>query len=905
MPLDTDADAGIENFLFLEGDPNAKILVITSPPEDPAYRLGKAMTNEEHKFFMSVAKSYGFDKGDFCFLPCAIPIPPECATESQQKKHILEDQEEFKEHLARTRPELIIALGKHAMQQLTGRAVQIGKARGQVHRHAGVAAPVLPMTSLQQCLWFPENMPVFVADFNMAAKLDDNDYDMTCLSVADEQNTNYFWTMDIAPLLAENPKWVAVDTEGTGLEWTDPNVRVLTVQLTIKQGESYVIPTHPDAVRAVYPDMPEEQIAPAIARVVAQIKGLLEDAEVKKIGANIKFDHHHLRESHGIRVKGWFADTQQLAFVVDENMFNKGLDEVVRRWAPEMAGYADHFNATVDKSKMLEHLRKDKDSFLRYSGGDTDGNFRAAKTLIRLAVNDRRNWQTYIRIQLPALIAFAERVEPTGMMVDRDRLGELQASLEIETEEVHTRVLSAITPKVRRDNLKAGLKLTRADLVRDALFTADGLGLTPIEFTKGTRNLPEEQREPSTSAKTHLVYFSQEPLVEGVMRWSKLEKMRTTYVGKKFDEEKQCPTGFWKHLITKNGAQWIHPSFFLHRTTTGRSASANPNAQNFPKRGDLAKAFRSIFIAPPGYKVIEADLSQAEIRVAATQAKEQRMIELYKLGVDIHLNTGCAVSGNDVMVMTPLKKCEDLLMDRRQEFGGVDDFLHKLTPAGRLTATVADFIGQLRYQAKAINFGFLYGMQAQGFKTYAKIEYGIEYTDAQAEEIRANFFREYPSLVEWHYAAEREVYQTGEVRSLHGAVRRLPSIYSTKRSIQREAVRQAINSPIQRFASDLGIMALWRLSRDAPQGLVMPIAFIHDALVSYAPEEHAEAVGSNVRWYMENNPLKEWFDVTLPLPIIADVSIGSRLNDMKEVSLPAIRPEWHSRQADLSGRWDQ
>ena len=887
--------------LFIEGRRDAPILVVCEPPDEDAFAARRCMTAAEKRFFLSIADGYGFDPQDFAFIPCAEPMPEDCVGDKDQSDHLAYDREAFMRKVRQCDPSLIISLGKHATRQLSGRAVQIGKARGQVHQYHGVQAPVLPLFGVRQCLWFPENINIFVTDFNMAATLDDNDYDIRAMRRATRENTNYQWTLDLSELIDSNPKWLAVDTETTGLRWTDPNVRVLTVQLTPKAGTSYVVPVDMRAAALVYPDMDKRALQRAVGRAKTQLRRLLTNGQIKKIGHNIKFDHHQIRETLGYKVQGWFADTQQLAFVVDDNMVEKSLDECTRRWCPEMAGYADEFNRTADKSDMLGELRKDKDKFLLYSAQDTDANFRVARTLVRMAQEDPENWRAYRYIQLPALLAFADKVEPQGLEVDLSRLAELEETVGAETEELHTRILSQLPASIRRAHLRKGLRLSRPDLKLDALFRPpyghpDGLGLAPLFYTKGTRHKPDAEKVP-TVGKDHLIYFGTEPLVESMLRWSKLDKMRGTYVGKEYDPEKQGPTGFWKHVVHREGSTRIFPSFFLHRTSTGRTASADPNAQNFPKRGDLAKSFRSIFVAPPGWKIIEADLSQAELRIAACQANEPTMIGLYNQGMDIHMNTAAAVSRNPVSLFIENKNCQDILADREADFNGAGEYLRRLSNYERSTVTVADFIGMQRFRAKAVNFGFLYGMQWRKFMIYAKTDYGIDYTEQEARETRELFFNNYPGLVDWHYGMERGVFENGNVRALHGALRRLPSIFSSRHSVQQECVRQAINSPIQRFASDLGVAALWRLCRDCPEW-IKPCAFIHDALLLYVREDRAMEAASNTRWYMESTPLEEWFGLDLQVPILADASIGSRLSEMDEVDVPSVQPEWHQQEYD-------
>lgn len=1403
--------------LYIDGDADAPILVIGEPPDEGAFVNGRALSRDERRFFDHVADSYGFRRDQFVFLPCAAPMPEDCVGDKDQSDHLALYRAEFLEKLHRCNPELIIPMGKHALRQLTGRAAQIGKARGQVQHVRGVDVPVLPMFGIRQCLWYPDNINIFVSDFNMVNLLELSDFDPACLSRATDENTDYQYTLDISEMLENRPPFVAVDTESTGLEWTNPDIRVLTVQLTTATGHARVIPVDERATRLIYPDLSDRQVTRVTRRVIAQLQALLEDRSVRKIGHNIKFDHHHIRESLGINIKGWFIDTQQLAFVVDDNMFEKSLDEVTRRWVPELAGYADcvvpdteiltydlkkkragdlqvgdklcaftaetdglkaqrrkmevsvvegvqrlqrptlkittksgrttvvstghlmlckkglsdngggwrwrradkltvgsvlkpfpwhdqatdrdagymagvfdgegwcctgksrigiaqrenacldrvrrdlkrrrfrytesqtsgrdvvnitidgheafralqiygphrltgdaswvgcglptnyfkhdpivsiedagvqevvglktstqtiiadgllshnSFNRTADKSNMLAELAASRETFLKYAGGDTDATYRSARALLPLAQEDETNWDAYLKIQLPALLAFADRVEPTGLYVDLDRLAELEVQVSRETVETERRVLSQIPRDLRRAHLRKGLRLSRRDLVSDALFTPAGLNIDPIKFTKGTAHKKGGDRVPSTSAKDHLIYFADEPLVEGIMRWSKLDKMRGTYVGKEFDPDKGGPTGFWKHVVRRDGVARIHPSFYLHRTKTGRSAcvhkdtlittrdrgevrivdlgpgdyvwthkgrwrpvvrgfvkpvqrmwdvhlsngvtvratedhrilttrgwetirnvcfkktsteprdntegnrslydhlsdrlgnrsiignfptnddiypekhfgpgnvlspkefaiqpstdgdeefyerqdapqsqrgmpgwvrllnsrgswpevlcaqdsirgdgawypgrkptgdggcaphrrgqdeqqpgqssignecgsrehspeipaqldriaitwvepvsesqvfdievsedhsylaggifhhnSASPNAQNFPKRGDLAKAFRSVFVAPPGYAIVECDLSQAELRIAACQANETTMIRLYNEGIDIHMNTAAAISGNPVSLFIANKSNQEYLADHIGEFKGAEEYLARLSHNERGTAKISDFIAMLRYRAKAVNFGFLYGMQWRKFKVYAKTDYGIDYTDEEAQNIRDMFFETYPGLVEWHNRTEDDVYADGKVYALHGAVRRLPSVFSSRPSIQHESVRQAINSPIQRFASDLGIMALWRLCRDAPDDL-MPVAFIHDALVCYVPEEKAHEYAAYIRYYMESNPLDEWFGLRLPVPILADASIGPRLSDMDEVHVDAVCPVWFNSDAD-------
>ncbi len=131
-----------------------------------------------------------------------------------------------------------------------------------------------------------------------------------------------------------------------------------------------------------------------------------------------------------------------------------------------------------------------------------------------------------------------------------------------------------------------------------------------------------------------------------MLRALRLRKLRSTYVGKPHDGKQKGPTGFWQYLFEGR----IHPSFMLHRAVTGRTTSADPNGQNIPKRGkagmkDIVKAYRKIFVPTPGYKFIEIDLSQAELRIAAWMSGDPVMLRIYREGGDIHAMTAAAVMG--------------------------------------------------------------------------------------------------------------------------------------------------------------------------------------------------------------------------------------------------------------------
>lgn len=826
---------------------SAPIVVVCDPPTLRAHRSGLPMDPDGLKLFARVAFGSGLTKEDFLFIGLCPPIPNEIKnSDSRRWKHVEPHIDEIWARINALDPKLVVSMGKEASRVVLGRSVAITKARGKAIHHNDRL--VLPCLAPSMILRVPDHEPTFVSDVQTIARLKEDNW---TISEQVDASVEYEWCEDIAHLLENRPTKLAVDCETTGLKWHDPSVEVLTVQLTVEAGKSLVIPVSP---RYWNWSGRERQRC----RLIQQLRTLLGDPRVKVIGHNLKFDIHMLRKMD-IEIANWSDDTQLKAFAVDENMMEKSLDECVRRWVPAMAGYADHFNETVNKADMINVPHE---VMLPYAGGDTDATFRLDEELDKLLARDTAQLKCYRLIQMPAMRTFADVVERSGMLVDQDRLREFGAEVSTWLEGAYPSLIRRVPPAVRRKHAEAGkeLKFSRPDFVRDALFTPDGFNLEPIVFTKTTRDLKDvTQRVASTSAKDHLPWFADPATPPGQFCLDLIDFQKTNTLSNNFIGSHNEGNGLWQYIAP--GGR-IYPSYMLHRTATGRTASADPNGQNFPKRGRWAKAYQSIFTATPGFKLVNCDLSQIELRIAAWMANDPAMLKIYRDGGDIHTATAKYVSG--------LTEAQWNALDNRAR-------------------------KELRTKAKAVNFGFLYGMGAKKFRAFAKTDYGVDYTEQESYRTRERFFELYQGLEPWHVATREFVRANGYVRALHGAVRHLPSIWSNDQGISSGAERQAINSPVQRFGSDLGLMSMARFSIQADPDLFRIIGFVHDALVMEVRDGY-EQEGINALLYaMESNPLELWFGLNPPLPLLADAEIGLNGGGLLEFAdLPPMeeRPEW-------------
>jgi DNA polymerase I-like protein with 3'-5' exonuclease and polymerase domains len=944
------------------------VLVVTDAISGAAYERGDVMTKPAHEMFLKEAEKNGFDEEDFTFVTPCPPIPAELdGSESKIGKFVAEFHEEFLQVVQKEKKgcKAVLTLGKCGSRQLAGKATQITKARGTFCK-MGLTddLPVLPLLGPFHVLRRPEMRDIYDADFRQLADLKEHNWNLE-----DYLNgcgtDKYRWTKDIQFLIDEPPSCIALDCETIGLDWHTEGFRILNVSITPKKGVSYVIPV--DAPYAGNqklfgkntPGWMKTLTDKDVQKSIEQIKKLLSNPKVAVIGHNLKFDLHAL-DTIGVSVTNWYLDTMQMAFCIDENMTSKSLDDCARRWLPTHAGYADEFNRKTDKSRMDLVLH---DEMLAYAGGDTDVTYRLAEAMLPMAKEDDQNYNTFLKVQMPSLRTFVA-MEKDGVKIDTDALQELSQALEIKEKQLYDELLTEVPPEVLRE-FEGNWNFGSQKFLVACLFGPNGVRdpdtgkrLKPIKYTTSTQKLKEEDRIPSTSAKDHLPFFESVPFVRKLMQYSKLQKVRSTYVGAdsevlvkkvkllkngklpkavsdvlelhgitipksktarrrvalfteavEFKEgaktysvdkygnvqisEKTESSGFWQYLNRDRNT--IHTSFLLHATNTGRTSSRSPNLQNTPKRGELAKEFRKIFLPPiEGWKFLELDYSQVELRVAAWMANEKRMIEIYKQGGDIHAATAAAVTGVSFDKFAAGRKDSTLLSEVADEWPGADKYLRSLSASERKKATVKQYCDIKRYQAKAVNFGYLYGMWWKKFKTYAKTDYGIDYTDQEAEQTRINFFRNYPSLERWHKRMKSMANESGYVRALHGSLRRLPNVESFDDSIVQGSERQAVNAPVQRFASDLGLIAVNRIFRDAPRELIRPVLFIHDAIVPCVHPDYVEEAASAIKYYMENPPLDSWFNIRPPFPLVADVSVGSNLGEMEELpEIVAKRPDWY------------
>ena len=284
---------------------------------------------------------------------------------------------------------------------------------------------------------------------------------------------------------------------------------------------------------------------------------------------------------------------------------------------------------------------------------------------------------------------------------------------------------------------------------------------------------------------------------------------------------------FADHVNPASGR--IHANFRLGATASGRMACFDPNLQNPPREA----AFRALFRAPEGRRMVVADYAQIELRVAAEVAGDRTMLDAYRRGEDLHRRTAAAIAGVDVEDVTP----------------------------------------EQRQLAKAVNFGLLYGQGARGLASYARASYGVDMTVAEAAAAREAFFATYSGLATWQRESAREAERAMLVRTRSGRV------FDFRRSRFGYSYPEALNIPIQGAAAEVLMAALGALPERLAGLDAKLVNVVHDELVLEVAESDLDRTRDALEQAMVAGMLAVFPNA--PTEGLVDASVGQDWADAK------------------------
>ncbi len=394
-----------------------------------------------------------------------------------------------------------------------------------------------------------------------------------------------------------------LDTETTSERPME--AKLVGISFCWKEGEAYYV-----ALRS----MPDAQgIDLEIA--IKELKPILEDENIKKIGQNIKYDKLVLL-NYGIEVKGIAYDTMIASYLLNPSRMSHGLDTIAFE-------YLDHKMTSIDEllgagKKRVTMDMVDIEKVSMYSCGDSDVTLRL-KNIFEKEIFKKELETLFKNIELP-LVDVLSNMEKNGIKIDIDFLKEASSEMEIELSSLIKDIYQIAGEKF---NINSPKQLSRI------LF--EKLGLPIVKKTKTGASTDVEVLEKLSSLH---------PLPKELLRYRELSKLKSTYVD-------ALP-----ELINKKTGR-LHTSFNQAVTATGRLSSSNPNLQNIPIKTEEGRKIRKAFIGENGNFIMSADYSQIELRILAHLSKDPELIAAFEKDRDVHSHTASLVFGVDEKEVTP------------------------------------------------------------------------------------------------------------------------------------------------------------------------------------------------------------------------------------------------------------
>lgn len=303
------------------------------------------------------------------------------------------------------------------------------------------------------------------------------------------------------------------------------------------------------------------------------------------------------------------------------------------------------------------------------------------------------------------------------------------------------------------------------------------------------------------------------PIIAKILEYRHYAKLQSTYV-----------TGL--QPLVKAGR--IHTEFNQCITTTGRLSSTNPNLQNIPTRSEEAKDIKSAFIPSEGNVLVSADYSQIELRLLAHMSGDEQLIKAFNEGDDIHAITAAQILGKSVSEVTPAE----------------------------------------RRDAKAVNFGIIYGISGYGLAENLSIP------QYKAKEFIANYFTMHPKVREFMDGCVKSARERGYSLTMLGRRRNLSDLNASNYMVRSSAERMAMNTPLQGSAADIIKLAMLGVEKRLASMKSKMILQIHDELIIDASADEAEEVKKILSYEMEHA-------VKLSVPLIAEATSAKNWGELK------------------------
>ena len=579
------------------------------------------------------------------------------------------------------------------------------------------------------------------------------------------------WTQLFKRLSTE--KRFAFDTETTSLDYRVAQIVGFSVAFDAQ--DAYYVPLAHDYENAPA-QLDREQI-------LAQIKPILEDESVQKIGHHLKYDAHVL-ENHGIELKGWYFDTMLASYVLNAVATRHGMDDVSRLYLSHLTTTFEQVAGKGAKQKTFNQI--EIETAAHYAAEDAHVTYRLFEVLDAKLQKHPELVNILHNVEMPVARVLTI-MEENGIELDLGFLDQLgiefantMANLESQITELAGQSFNVSSPKQ----------------VGEILF--DKLGL------KGGKKTATGQYSTSESVLEKIDH----PITELILDYRGLSKLKSTYTD-----------GLLKQA--NSDTHRVHTSYHQALTATGRLSSTDPNLQNIPVREEIGRQIRKAFIAPQGRVLLAADYSQIELRLMAHFSQDEALVDAFNHGQDVHRRTAAEVLG----------------------------------------VTLEDVTSDQRRQAKAVNFGLLYGMSEFGLTRQ------LGFSREESRGYIAKYFQRYPGVLDYMERTRQIAREQGFVETILGRRLYTPDIMASNKMIKQAAERAAINAPLQGSAADIIKMAMIAVDQMLPKDQAKMLLQVHDELVFEVDESIADELALKLADVMQSV-------LQISVPLLVEVGKG-------------------------------
>lgn len=580
----------------------------------------------------------------------------------------------------------------------------------------------------------------------------------------------------------KSAKLFAFDTETTSLNYMD--AEVVGVSFSVKEHEAAYVPLTHD-----YEGAPKQLDRD---KALQQLKPLLEDPAVKKVGQNLKYDKEVLA-NHDIDLQGIEHDTMLESYVLRSVGTRHDMDTLALKY---LGRETIHFEDIAGKgAKQLRFDQIDIEQAGPYAAEDADITLQLHQKLFAELEPDKKLLSVYRDIEMPLLPVLA-KIERTGVLVCESMLATHSKALTKRAGELESEIYQL-----------AGEEFNISSPKQLQVILYEKLGLPALKKT------PKGQ--PSTAENVLQELALDFPLPKYILEYRSIMKLKSTYVD-----------ALPEQINEKTGR--VHTSYHQAVAATGRLSSSNPNLQNIPIRTEEGRKVRKAFVAPKGYQLLAADYSQIELRIMAHLSDDEGLLNAFSQGLDVHKATAAEIHGISI---------DEVTKDQRRN-------------------------------AKAVNFGLIYGMSAFGL---AK-QLGL--TRQEAQEHIDIYFQQYPGVQQYMDDTRALAHKQGYVETLFGRRLYLPEINNRNKMMQQAAERTAINAPMQGTAADIIKRAMLNVDKSLSASKLdaRMIMQVHDELVFECADKDMDALKELVNEAMTSA-------ADLKVDLVVDMGIGSNWDD--------------------------